>query len=392
MKKSLFLAMAAVVLLSGCSKDDGGISITEKGNDLNSDAVEIHLGMNLPTIDVAPKTRAVIEDGTNWNGLQVGIYALAKNDQVNSTELTWINNDLSQRLLDNLTGTISSGSDPSINLGGTYYYPMSQGMNYTFYGYYPRVETPTIADKTIVASYDISGQEDILWGRAVAETKTTDGVTYEGYNARYFRKNTGTANPSIEFQHKLVRLNFKLKAGTEGGGTTEAAKVKVKSINVICQNRKVNLTVADKTKMNNTADIENGELATTTISDDPVFVKDNPDVSYCLPLYQTYTSSTSNEIYAGNPTDTPSSIGLPIMLPAPGLAITGETAYYVKIELEASAAQTLSTILPVSTTGGFLAGYQYDVTLIVNGLTDIKIDATLKAWQNGTNPDDVEIN
>ena len=40
MKKSLFLAMAAVALLSGCSKDDGGI-ISDGGNGNESGGIVI---------------------------------------------------------------------------------------------------------------------------------------------------------------------------------------------------------------------------------------------------------------------------------------------------------------------------------------------------------------
>lgn len=399
MKKSLFLAMAAVALLSGCSKDDGGITIDNgNGGNLDPDAVQIHLGTGLPTAIVTPNTRAVVESPKNWNGLKVGIYALAKNAQVNGVDLVWSNNDLGQRLLDNIEGTIAEGADPSINLNGNYYYPMSQGMNYTFYGYYPRVDAPVVTDDAVTASYALTGQDDILWGRAVASNIENAGTTYEGYNARYFRKNTGTAtDPTIDFKHKLVRLDFKLKAGTEeGGDATAATNVKVKSINVVCQNKGVNLTIADKNKMNNTGTLEVGEITTTALTTEPAFIKDNPDAAYCLPLYSDYTSSMVNTVYTGKPTaesaTTPMSIGLPIMLPTPALAIAGETAYYVKVELEASATQTLSTVIPVSTADGFLAGNKYDVTLVVNGLTGIKINATLTGWQNGSKPDDVEIN
>lgn len=405
MRKRLFLAMSAVVLLAGCSKENDDLT-NESGNgssnteNIDPDAVKIHLGMKLPFAEVNPSSRAVV-DNTTWNGTRVGIFALGKNPTFGGAELTWVNNNLSQRILDNKEGIIATGANPSVTLDGDYFYPMTQGMNFTFYGYYPKVDdtaiTTAIDGKKIDATYQISGQEDILWGRAVAPTLTNTGVDYEGYNARYFRKNTTAVDPSIEFNHKLVRLNFKLKAGAED--PVESAKVKVTSISVVCQNRKVNLTIADKTKMNDTTTPENGALTSAPVDGSPVFVKDGPDPVFLLPLYKLYTSPTTNEVYTGYPTEasaiSPIAIGLPIMLPTTNLAITStpaEVAYYIKVELEASANQTLSTIVPVTTTGGFLAGYQYDVTIVVNGLNPIRINATLKEWAQGNNPGDVEIN
>lgn len=399
MKRCLFLALSATLLLAGCSKENDGFA-NENGSNVANDpeAVRINLGFKLPYAEVSPSSRAVV-DNTTWNGTEVGIFALAKNATFNGADLSWADNNLSQRLLDNKVGTIADKSTPSVTLDGDYYYPMTQGMNFTFYGYYPKTDATAtdVTGKKISATYDISGQEDILWGRAVAPTLINAGITYDGYNARYFRKNTAAVDPSIEFNHKLVRLNFKLKAGSED--PDESAKVEVTSINVICQNRKVDLTIADKTIMNNTPISENGALTTAPVDDTTPFVAENPDRIFLLPLYSSYNSSTTNTPYIGKPTVesavTPMSIGLPIMLPIPSLAITNAKqpeAYYIKVELKASATQTLSTIVPVTTVGGFLAGYQYDVTIVVNGLNPIRINATLKEWAQGTNPGDVEIN
>lgn len=408
MRKSLFLAMAAVVLLAGCSKESDGITNENGGNDtetnIDPDAVKINLGMKLPSAEVSPASRGAIIGDATWDEAKVGVFALAKNETFNGADLIWVNNNLSQRILDNVEGTIKVGTPTTVELkDGPYYYPMTLGMDFTFYGYHPRVATPVTdgESKVITAAYNISGQEDILWGRVVAPQITEGEITYEGYNARYFRKNTTAAVPSITFDHKLVQLNFKLKAGTgEDGTTDESVKVTVKSINVICQNRNVNLTVANKNLMNNVAPVpvEDGKITAVPVAGGSDFELSNPAEEFLLPLYSFYDNK-NNVIYTGSPTtesaNTPMPIGMPIMLPTPTLAIANATepeAYYIKVELGVGQSQTLSTIMAVKAPEGFMPGYSYNITIVVNGLSEIKLEATLTAWKKGTDPGEVEIN
>lgn len=104
MKKSLFLAMAAVALLSGCSKDDGGITIDNgNGNEggsvtVDPDAVMVQLGARGITSETTPQTRASIDE---WNDTPVGIYGVAK-----AGVTAWAEADNSL-ILNNAAGTIA---------------------------------------------------------------------------------------------------------------------------------------------------------------------------------------------------------------------------------------------------------------------------------------------
>lgn len=88
MRKSLFLAMAAVVLLAGCSKESDGIM--DQGDDngtnnVNPDAVKIELGTKGMSANVTPGTRGTLD---KFNDTTVGVFAFSKNPMPASWVLT----------------------------------------------------------------------------------------------------------------------------------------------------------------------------------------------------------------------------------------------------------------------------------------------------------------
>lgn len=269
MKKNFLFVMAAAAMLASCSKDAAVSEPAGNGNengvvdptDPNS-PVLVRLGAGGLGVDVTP-TRGVVD---SWNNTVVGIYALAKD--ADFTE--WQAGDGSI-LLENEKGTITGNPDGSvtkeaINIAEKYY-PGSNDIHYTFYGYYPYAAAdaegndktpPTNATGKVTKTFVINGSQDIMWGNAVAAkiNNTAGGEQLDGYNALYFRKGEGAATPDITFNHKLTQLNFKIK---KAGEFSTAGPDKQLSVTKIEINTfpSLDLTIADK------AETDNGKIAPT---------------------------------------------------------------------------------------------------------------------------------
>lgn len=379
MKKSLFLAMAAVALLSGCSKDDGGITI-DNGNggaDNNDSPVMIQLGSNLITSSTT-QTRSSL---TKWDNTEVGVLGLAKN-----TELTTIWDITSQNTtcaLPNVKGTIAEAEGTTatkITFTDQYYYPLDNSINYSFYGYYPYIATDggnTIAanNNIVTVTYnDFNGSQDILWGcvKATPKNGATDaGNSYDGFNARYFRKTDAKGTtPNIEFKHQLVRLQFKITQGEE-----DVTNLSVSSIKMINMPSVVSMIVADKATEANEGQI--------------TFTPGNAE--YLLSTGDGTTPATS--VAVANASS--AAMGESIMLPAGTVDENGNLKAKIKLTLNGTdIPESEITITPPvagSETTAFTAGYSYNVNLTIHGLKPIEVTATLAEWKNGGDSN-IEIN
>lgn len=117
---------------------------------------------------------------------------------------------------------------------GTYYYPSTSDNNYTFYGYYARIDQKyeRYAKDSIFVLATV-GYDDILWAKAVADKVTdAEGKEYYGYNARYLRK--GGAQPLMNFTHSTARLSLsaKTKQSMYAGENPDSDVIKIKSLKV----------------------------------------------------------------------------------------------------------------------------------------------------------------
>lgn len=349
MKKSvLSIAMLSVVLLAGCSNEEGSI-----GSE-NNDLIKVELGTKAPTI----VTKAAVIANTTWNNLEVSVWGLSKN-----TESDWmIANNISLFPEGGIVGTINE-TEGTINLGEqTYYYPAVSTNNYTFYGYYPSGEA-TLSNNQLVMTYTLTGVEDVLCGKAVAGTLQTT-PSYEGYNALYFRK--GGATPSIDFKHMLTRFTFGIIAGEENAST-----IYVDSIRLTNVKNQVTLIVADKME----ADNEGVLTATGMVDGTAIFRLNNADGTYATPVTAQYTNGTDVL-----------SMGESIMIPA------GETAYNVEIYVrneDSSYKQTIVKEIKLDGMATFAAGSSYKVVMTVYGEKTVEVSATLEAWNEVEEPVDL---
>lgn len=382
MKKSLFLAMAAVALLSGCSKDDGGI-ISDGGNgngsiDNENTPVQIQLGTNLITSNTT-QTRAAIDA---WNNTKVGILGLAKNPT--GIDPWNIGTENTTCALPNVEGNIVSGNAAAtaIDLTGKYYYPLDNSINYSFYGYHPYVATAGTGNNTITALDDVvtvnykdfDGSQDILWGYAKADLKagTVDtGINYDGFNARYFRKTDAkNTTPDITFYHQLVQLKFNIVKGEE-----DVTDLSVNSIKVINMPTEIVMTIADKK-----AEANEGKITITAGTNEYILSDGDGKTS---PIAINVADATI-----------PQKMGDCIMLPAEA-AVDGKFKAKIKLALAngTDIPESEITIAPPTTgaTTAFIAGYSYNVNLTINGLKEIKVTATLTEWKDGGDSD-IEIN
>lgn len=371
--------MAAVALLSSCSKDDGGVTIDKGNGEGNGDAnnpVLIQLGTDLITSNTT-QTRASLNE---WDNTEVGILGLAEN-AVNAWDFSQYN---STCIMPNVKGKITSaGEAQEVVFDGSHYYPLDNTINYSFYGYYPYADgtdnkiIASATDNVISATYSaFDGTQDILWGKIKATqldiNASTDGNIYDGFNARYFRKMKNKTTPNIEFNHKLVRLVFNIS-----GGEGTINDLQVTSIKLVNVPKEISLIVADKV-----TNINEGTISYTQATD-----------SYTL-KEKNGADATSVNLHNGVEAVNKVTMGESIMVPAE-IAKANSGNYTAEIQLAfKSGGSTISpstiTITP-PTDKTFTAGNSYNINIKIHGLTEIKVTATLAPWGDGGNSD-IEIN
>lgn len=389
MKKNFLFVMAAAAMLASCSKDAAVSEPAGTGNengvvdptDPNS-PVLVRLGAGGLGVDVTP-TRGVVD---SWNNTVVGIYALAKD--ADFTE--WQAGDGSI-LLENEKGTITGNPDGSvtkeaINIAEKYY-PGSNDIHYTFYGYYPYAAAdaegndqtpPTNATGKVTKTFVINGSQDIMWGNAVAAKidNTAGGEQLDGYNALYFRKGRDAATPDITFNHKLTQLNFKIKKAGEfsTAGSDKQLSVTKIEINTFPS---LDLTIADK------LETDNGKIAPTA----EIAAAD-------IPVIKDDAGTAADAVVVDNIEEDPgfTAFGTSMMVYTAGETQTTYSAkVYLKMGKNGEEVSSPITI-KLAENAAFEAGKSYDVNIAVNSMMKVEVNATLTKWQSGGSAEDIEIN
>lgn len=373
------LGLVAVVALTGCSSDD---SLSSEGNSnmLNSD-VEIRLASN------SQRTRASIEsdDAGNFETENIGVFCLAKGeleldyenshmpiswipgvDESGFNYSVWMNNVPANAVkTENAEGNVYTG----INWEGKYYYPIGNGHYYGFYGYHPYVsdDNITYTEDCITASVILDGKTDLIWGRTNCDEPWA-------YSARYFRV-AGNKDklPNIEFEHKLMRITFSVKAGEladeEGGGIdTEALGMGIYSISILQVPTNATMVIADRNNPENEGKVVfdwNDSLEDFTLLD-----------TYDSPL-GTYSDLTV--------TEEAKHIGQGVLVPVPDVdTYYGDGRYEIYLVLQDADGQPIypGTKVPLNLAPGkkFEEGYSYNVCLSVYANREIKLNAILKPW------------
>jgi hypothetical protein len=374
MKKNFLFVMAAAAMLASCSKDAAVSEPAGNGNEngvvdpTNPDSpVKIQLGASAIVAGVEQDkkiaSRAPIDA---WADTEVGIYALAKDEEATDWSMD-VTNDPTM-LWENVKGTITGEASTDVDItldlqGQPGYYPNQGKHQYTFYGYHPYQETKaTIQGTKATATFTITGAEDILWGEAVAPQLPgigdDSGNQYDGYNASYFRKGEGAKTPSIGFKHKLTQLKFKAKAANTE--TIDQQGLKIQSIEIKDVPTSLDLVIADKT-----TPLDNGKISTNLAPNNANLKVGNLDEPFDLSTASNFTA-----------------VGDPIMLFSDGSETKTFTAIVTLVDANR---KTSANEITLTAPGGlaYAQGSAYTIELTINSLEEIKVQANLTEWAEG---------
>ena len=397
MKKSIFFAAAFAGVLCSCSQDEAN----EGGGAVLDGRVPIQIGVSQPSVSVSRGIGTVggtEESGANvWQGQQFkvsmfekGTYQPAVDEEGNQL---FMNADF-----DAPVGYANDFATASVQTGNKYYPTAGK---FDFVGYYldgaeqDAVPAPT-EEGPYTVNVTIDGSQDIMTASAVPSAEDLSQYTQQGIDVnRLFSAYSARKGivPTLNFEHKLVRLVFNAKPGNVNASSTaelggDEYGVQIKSISVESQNTGV-LTVAQ---------VDGDHV----VPGDIVFSGDS------VPLYL-------KQRQAGDDLGTMELVDLtPAVLHWDSEAAGGEGAGILEQVGEALLVQelqgegeaykmtiVLNQLMPgeqtprefTMTTGvrlegqSFKAGSSYNVNITVWGLEQISIKASLTAWEEGGNID-----
>lgn len=251
---SVIMTGALLLIAAGCSK-----SKVEVINEPQSqeDAWVNDLSLPVPIEFSAPSalskaTPSGPVEGTVMDDLDIGIFALAITDGQPETPShsgphtqIWNTSNAASVLLRNEHAT--TGTDGSITLDETKYYPIDSDYSYSFFGYYPYTETADIHTDYARILFSI-GYTDILYAADHAQ-KFSAIQDLIGFNAEYIRWLKRTSNyyelhgPKLDFKHMLTSL--KISAVIKNLGADEQGNIRIRSVKLKNAYNDAYLYVAD---------------------------------------------------------------------------------------------------------------------------------------------------
>ncbi len=441
MKKSFYFAALALAVLSSCSSDP----VVKPNAEVDNDLVPIELGVGTPLMSITTRGTGTIGSTTaadnHWRYEHVRVlmtwipdniakhaWGFTTRDEGNGDYALFGNQfyclpDEDQTSVDGgvaLIPQLDGNQSTEPNATDTRYYPQTGSSN--FFAYYvddaaissdlqnpivktgdsaPKIHDSIPADASPAFKYvnfQMNGTQDIMAGMA------SHDAAYTGFSARSARHGV---NPHITMNHLLTRLTFKVVPGHEN-----AKFIKVKSISVESPNEGA-LTVAydantpkDNSELitwakknENTDSLKTGifELKALDLDSKGLWYDDNtktkkPMIDLTPFDFATefdWASLTDGYHYnSKDPTNNDfeaKSIGH-AMFVAPG-----QTKYPLHVVLDNTvqakgfADSTMDEdIIKYLTKGTTLeAGNSYEVTIVVYGLSEIKVYATLSSWDEG---------
>lgn len=394
--KKIALMASAVILAAACQKTivETTVDKPQTTPEETEEPMPITFGLSQPKV-----TLKSVGSLTEWSNSSLYLFAfpVGTTDFSDPDDMIW--NDVvtaaSGITAENLQVMQDGGTEP-------YYY---EGTTiYDFFGYYtddaaatvtsasewanvtPATTAPTPVVITEESGADngttlsqglyipvmINGTQDIM---AATTDKATDGTTeagasetvdedlcYSAYSAR-----RGVV-PNLKFEHQLARFVFMIKAGGEDGND-----VIVSGITLESQTRGYLRVTGDRDI------VPASQPAATVLS----LMQKNTGSGEMEPLAPT---SVTNDFVAGGSNEA-NQLGESIMV-FPGQDSYAMT-YTVKMSADGQEVTEDITLTPGmfklegSPVGSFEAGYTYTLTLIIRGLQDIEIEATVDQWKDG---------
>jgi len=314
------------------------------------------------------------------------------------------------------TKAVTEAGKTNLKWDNTYWYPYENWYAFRFYGYYPRVDDSniTLQSNLIVANYTgLDGTTDIIHGKSKGYCSDEDELSNNPanpdpwakyrYSAQYFRK-AGHLDecPSVDFGHKLMRVQFYIQGvGDENGSYEMANKMMLQSVAIKARNSvmgpgnwdgehiptKAYLVVADLENSGNT-----GTLTFDWENDctESIVMRDNDNQPY-----------DSKDKVNGNEEI---KVGRPILLPVPDAGAGDGFIYGAQISLkmvdgEGNTLATFNDASPLDLNlkpeaGEYKAGHTYKVIIKISGPQQVSLKATLSDWEelNDDAFDDLDLN
>lgn len=459
MKKQFFYAALAIGMMSSCTSSDLPGNQAPEEQLPEEERVAIELGISSPNAKIEASTKGAGAVGSsvalenNWNGEELHILMLDKDKNIVQEN--------SQNIFEGLVFRApTTGATGAINMYSDYqnpenytkeykYYP--QTGKYSFYGYYiddltgpNAIETVENGEATLKVIID--GTQDIL----TAQTAPFgDQQTGSAYQDQTIQEPDGTPStwstiasnsfsawsarrgvvPVLNFQHKLSRLRFFVRAGekeaaawtNEGGTWHERNKVTVNSIE---EPMGVFITslVTDELTNEFTVDLLGANMPTEPGSNKDRYVLKSYEGGLAMPSVGADGTGDGNFLpkpvapqYYGNHSDTPNFpeedettyVGdimfypesgvrtIPVSLTLSQVVKKNETVTgggdpditWQKLNNNDNPIKFEINVGDIQTTGGpitdFKEGEQYDITIVVYGYQEIKVYASLSAWKDG---------
>lgn len=443
MNKYIFiLGMTAMALFAACSTDEGldaeEMARLEKEREaaILAEAIsdsEIPITIGTGTHSNYNVTRAPLNPDANGlfateTGKYLGVFCLAVGKQTSApttisalSSIDWTitseYKDLIVKMRNVPARVTNMGTYSDVTFlnetalaGGTetaetWFYPMNDWVRYNFYAYYPRQNETEGGNTTLQISanqvlekyYEIDGSQDIIWAMASSNDQTfSDALPY---CAKYFRKkkteieqsadptsdNIANYYPQFNFEHKLSQFVFNVKAAsTDDAAVLYAKNLKIKRVYIEKVLYRLSLTVAQKSDptkngqlkmMGNNAQYKAFDIRLADSDKKRFDQNGDDDLDNPLMISESATETTQK------------TMGY-LMVPPTDIMTAANSADYkliVEVEYDKDGGTTSEQLQYFLTppSGGFLAGYKYNVNLTFYAPSEIHALATLDAWQNG---------
>lgn len=388
--------IAPIAMAVACTKTEVKDVVQPGPSDGDSSPVAVQFGLSDPQPTVITKGTGMVggmtEDANHWAGQTVYVFGYDRSvsDFTSGEESAFIWNikavanagsQSGEAVLDVYNPDPSGTGTPDPSSTEPFFY--KGDTVYDFYGYHiddayagaAQEVTPVAEADRIYVPFEIDGSQDLMV--AVADPSedikgsevNNPANAYSAYAARR------GVQPTLSFKHQLARFTFSVKAGSQSANTIQVDSIKLES------RYKGSLTVVGK-------DDNVPGISDTTATDAKKWLelREKPADGSTL----TGLTAEKLEPYNEDTPAEPQSLGESIM------AIPGVAEYNLRVvlsdtrdDVETAPEPQLLKLKASELTGAgsgatkFEAGKSYQITVIVYGLEDIRISASLQAWQDG---------
>lgn len=369
-KFSLYAILVAVCLAAGCNKERYETAIPGENDWIYDASLPVPIKFGISQSGVETKAGIV----NTWDDVDknFAIFGLPKNSDIPWTNAT------GGKIIWNEDATITENG--ILDLGGPesdFYYPANENKtNYSFFGFYPKDAATSVDlssdNNSVNATVTIDGKTDLMWAMKVAKPITEGGKPYDGYNARYIRKN-GAQQPELHFKHLLSALKIEFQYGGVENNLIESAQITIDSLTIKDFVSSATLSVAQR----DTTDISDncGKLTDLVIEDHHKIV---PDDSWAIHSDMSLWGKDSTEVYSTL------------------LFYPDKRTYTITVAYTYGTEDHISMTFDINCTDGFLPANIYTLTIKVNGnngvILSAKIDKWIESGKGTYDPDDDECN